>query len=532
MKVFVISEDNKPMMPTSPAKARKLLRSGRASVVNKQPFVIRLNFATGNEYQPIICGVDDGAKTAGVSIVQQRTKKTDVIAFSGEIDVDATLVKNRMESRRSYRRTRRYRLRYRKARFDNRVRVKCHVCGRNAATGSQTCREHKGAKPSEKALRNFWMSPSGKSRKDKIVRTLRRLLRWLPFDAAIVETGKFDLQKLANPDLTVDEYQQGPMYGRDSIKAALIAEYGAKKLVDGRPVHVPRCCYCGKEGVSVEIEHIYPRSKGGTDAWQNLTLACKPCNDRKGARTPDEAGMKLLVKPRAFHLSGVFRYAAQMQQGKHYLANELRKIGLAVSFTYGQFTSWTRKRYNVEKSHANDAAVIASTTYDSANPPRVPTATKDMREWAIKPTSTKQRQRFNASNYSPRAGVPKGFSEHATVNFGHTLKTLCEVNQACVVSVGSRGKAESRAIKTGEPIPDGAALIIRKNDVVEVMRKPRGASAEQPFVGRVSSILSNGNIKIIPANSREQVAVSPKKARVLERAQSIVFQTKGGVERG
>lgn len=58
-----------------------------------------------------------------------------------------------------------------------------------------------------------------------------------------------------------------------------------------------RCGYCGRAGDT--LDHIVPRSRGGEHTWTNLVLACKTCNQRKADRTPDEAGMALLVTPHA-----------------------------------------------------------------------------------------------------------------------------------------------------------------------------------------------------------------------------------------
>lgn len=59
------------------------------------------------------------------------------------------------------------------------------------------------------------------------------------------------------------------------------------------------CAYCGGQfGPSqLEIEHVTPRSLGGSTVWQNLVSACRACNQRKGNRTPEQAGMPLLFVP-------------------------------------------------------------------------------------------------------------------------------------------------------------------------------------------------------------------------------------------
>lgn len=56
-----------------------------------------------------------------------------------------------------------------------------------------------------------------------------------------------------------------------------------------------KCGYCG--GHATTHDHIVPKSKGGADAWMNAIAACTKCNNRKGDRTPQEAGMPLLFEP-------------------------------------------------------------------------------------------------------------------------------------------------------------------------------------------------------------------------------------------
>jgi 5-methylcytosine-specific restriction endonuclease McrA len=60
-----------------------------------------------------------------------------------------------------------------------------------------------------------------------------------------------------------------------------------------------QCQYCGRRpGVrDLNIDHVIPRSRAGTDSWDNLVVSCRPCNLKKGRRTPQEATMKLLKQP-------------------------------------------------------------------------------------------------------------------------------------------------------------------------------------------------------------------------------------------
>jgi len=74
-----------------------------------------------------------------------------------------------------------------------------------------------------------------------------------------------------------------------------------KKIVLSRKNIIRRdghqCQYCGRGEVTLTVDHVIPRSKGGNDSWENLVAACVGCNNRKGDRTPSEAGVKLQRKP-------------------------------------------------------------------------------------------------------------------------------------------------------------------------------------------------------------------------------------------
>ncbi len=58
-----------------------------------------------------------------------------------------------------------------------------------------------------------------------------------------------------------------------------------------------KCGYCGRGDLTLTLDHIVPKARGGTDSWDNLVSACTKCNNKKGFRTPEEADMALLRKP-------------------------------------------------------------------------------------------------------------------------------------------------------------------------------------------------------------------------------------------
>jgi hypothetical protein len=98
--VFVLNMRGKPLMPTSPRKARLLLKEGKAKVVRRDPFTIQLKYATGENKQPIKLALDPGYKNVGFSAI---TDKRELI--SGEV-ILRTDMKEKIAEKSMYRRRR------------------------------------------------------------------------------------------------------------------------------------------------------------------------------------------------------------------------------------------------------------------------------------------------------------------------------------------------------------------------------------------------------------------------------------------
>ena len=182
-RVFVLSKDATPLMPCCAARARELLKKGKAVVVRRYPFVIRLKHNPNlPATQPVAIKLDPGAKTTGIALVR-LTSSAQIVLHLSELTHRGAYIKESLGQRRSLRRNRRVRkTRYRAPRFDNRTRTE------------------------------GWLPPSLQSRVDNVMSWVGRYRRWIPITSIVVETVRFDTQKLLNPEISGLEYQQGTLF--------------------------------------------------------------------------------------------------------------------------------------------------------------------------------------------------------------------------------------------------------------------------------------------------------------------------------
>lgn len=129
------------------------------------------------------------------------------------------------------------------------------------------------------------------------ITSLKRALKLVLKGAAVVEEvsghirsgkDKFDAPSV----IRLREYRRVPRQTRALSRKNIL-------LRDGY-----RCQYCHKEPgpAKLTLDHVVPRAQGGESTWQNLVASCKSCNNRKGARTPEQAGMPLARQPKPFSI--------------------------------------------------------------------------------------------------------------------------------------------------------------------------------------------------------------------------------------
>jgi RRXRR protein/HNH endonuclease len=309
--IYVIAASGKPLMPTRRRnKVWYWLRKRLAEVVSREPFTVRLRFETTPYTQPVTVGIDTGSQTVGIAATSNRE-----VVYQAEVHLRDD-IGGKLTQRRQYRRNRRSRkTRYRAARWANR-------------------RRQPG-----------WLPPSVRSKAEASVKSVCFVARLLPVSRVHVEITSFDTQKMQNPDIQSLEYQQGELQGY------LVREYVLHKWQH-------RCSYCGASQIPLQLEHIVPRSRGGSNRPSNLTLACEPCNKRKGSQTAAEFGYsdvqaqaRLPLKDAA-HVSSL-KTALLAQLVQQFGANR-------VVTTSGYETKYKRIQVlDLPKSHSNDAVAIA-----------------------------------------------------------------------------------------------------------------------------------------------------------------------------
>jgi 5-methylcytosine-specific restriction endonuclease McrA len=319
-KVFLVDSQRKPLDPIHPGWARRLLSTGRAVVLRRYPFTIMLKKPIEEpQVQALRIKLDPGSKTTGIAIINDQTGE---VVFAAELAHRGHQIKKALDGRRSVRRNRRARhTRYRQPRWANR-------------------RRNQG-----------WLPPSLESRIQNILTWVQRLRRLCPLRAISLELVRFDLQALEHPDISGIEYQQGTLAGYE-VREYLLCKWG----------HA--CAYCGKQNIPLQVEHLIPKAKGGTNRVSNLCIACQPYNEKKGTQDlaqflnqqPD------LLKRLQAQVKAPLKDAAAVNTTRWALYKRLQALGWPVESGSGGLTKYNRVSRGLAKTHWLDAVCVGTST--------------------------------------------------------------------------------------------------------------------------------------------------------------------------
>ncbi|NEO03924.1 MAG: HNH endonuclease, partial [Moorea sp. SIO3I7] len=202
-------------------------------------------------------------------------------------------------------------------------------------------------------------------------------------------------QKMENPEISGTEYQQGTLYGYE-VREYLLSKWNRK------------CAYCGVTDTQLEVEHIKPKSKGGSDRVSNLAIACRKCNQIKGNQEIEQflSGKPDVLKRILSQAKRPLVDGAAVNSTRWKLYNELKALGLPIETGSGGLTKYNRCRQNLPKTHWLDAANVGEvdTLYIESYQPLLISA---------KGHGTRQMCRTNKfgfpTRYVPRFKFVKGF---------------------------------------------------------------------------------------------------------------------------
>lgn len=309
--VYVISKDNKPLMPCENVVARLLLKQKKAKVKRKTPFTIKLLYDTTEYVQDCTLGVDTGSTHVGTSVINSKNE----VLYMSDIEIRNDIA-DKMSQRAKYRRNRRNRkTRYRKARWLNR----------------------------KNSIKKDRFSPTMRSKLDSHMKEIEFIKSILPISRLVMETATFDPHLLKNPSLHNPiykkwGYQQGGNYGFENTKAKVL----------NRDNYTCQHCKGRRKYSKLEVHHIIYRSNGGSDEEDNLITLCHTCH--KGVHSKS-IKLKLTGKRK-----GQLKHATQMNS----IRIQLLKLYSDAIETFGYITKANRLLLEIDKSHHLDACVIAS----------------------------------------------------------------------------------------------------------------------------------------------------------------------------
>jgi 5-methylcytosine-specific restriction endonuclease McrA len=474
--VFVLDAAGTPLMPMSPAHARKLVNQQKAQVVPHYQFhIIQLSQAVAQpQLNAVVALIRVHALTAELIIVADGAQRAyPLLRILIDLRTDLAL---RLRRRAGFRRRRRSRQRYRAPRR-HAVPFKARRPAMRRSTWRQQLRR-RSRQPSRRRAKTR-VPPTIRWRSEAIERVCRTLQRFLPISHIIIAD-----QPIAEvPDtLAVQER-----------RAQLIAAYGIR---DPQGKLVPRCMYCGTTEGRIEIDHIVPRSRGGTWRWDNLALACVDCNERKGRRTAHEAGMSLQQLPSVTPMR-LLRQQSLIYQTNRRLKRILSRqmtvhLGTADTADWPEVSRHLGQMLAMGQEHPEIAALTTIIAY---------------------PVPRQRKQRYTGRNYPAGAAGQRGYEQ-----IGSTVKRRVRINSHLVI------RDNDIIVHPTDQASDTDGIIVRIGMLCEATR------AGVRYTGIVSAIHSSGRVtlRVAAPSSIEQVrwqriVVSPRRLQVVSRDRVVFF---------
>lgn len=354
---YVQAEDGSPLMPVKRyGRVRRMLRSGKARVVNRDPFTIRLNDKIEDPVtEPLILGIDPGRNNIGLCVIDTNCKvyyASDVKTRNKEI---VTLMKDRKDARKVSRRGERLR-RKRRAKKNGTL-IRETTMGVRLEDGRPIMERilpHYKKPVRLKDIRNTearfcnrkrkkgWLTPTARQLLQTHCNLVRMVQKMLPVQCIVLEVNKFTFARMDDPDIRPEQFAKGPLHGYLNLNDAV------DKQQNGH------CLFCKK--AVTHHHHVIPLSKGGSNTIANVAGLCDKHHDlvHKKAEWHD----KMVKKKKG--LSKKYGDLSVLNQIIPFLLKKLPDMAAEVYITKGYDTKILRDKLGFPKEHHVDAWCIAA----------------------------------------------------------------------------------------------------------------------------------------------------------------------------
>ena len=339
--IYVQASDGAPLMPTKRKQhVQKLLKHGKARVIEHVPFVVRLKYKGPKNVQPLYGGTDPGRTNIGNSVMTSDG----TVVYKDRVETRNREIAKLMAGRRGFRQASRRGERLARKRQAKRLGTTMkHLMERKLPGYGEGVVKVKDIINTEARFNNRrrpagWATPSVRHLVQTHVNMVRRIRKLLPVDTWTLEINKFAFMKLDDGSVVGTDFKNGKLRGYKDEDDYIF------HLQEGR------CLCCGREKID-HYHHIVPRHKGGSDHWYNKAGLCKNCH---GMVHRGEIGLAAVGQRKRYAGTSV------LNQAIPYIAEALRSEGNYFDTCTGKDTHDIRELFGIAKDHDNDAVCIAA----------------------------------------------------------------------------------------------------------------------------------------------------------------------------
>lgn len=400
--IYIVNKYNKPLMPTNRhSHIRKLLKQGKAVVINSNPFTVKLKYETANITQPLYCGIDTGRENIGLGVSNEKGE----CIVKVKVVTNNKTIKIKMDERRCHRQERHLHKRQKKQRkalkegnvirSNNRIEYKNKQVSyiEVKAIGADEPAIHKVIRGAESKFNNRkrsenWLTPSARQLIWCHITAFKKICEFLPVTNLTIEAVKFDFQRLE--DSNIADWNHGALFGFKNATEYIKTKQNGKCAICNEPIE--------------HIHHIVPRSEGGSDNVKNLVGLCKHCHDMVHKDESLLKGIKQQYKISL--LNTVMPYLLDE------FANLSKQMSIEMKVCTGYDTFKTRQKYNIDKDHSNDGYAIS--LYD-----------REVKKVSDVPELTLRRFKKKSNNNIARLGQREYYLDNKLVAINRH-KSMCQ----------------------------------------------------------------------------------------------------------